>query len=321
MRAVSLLERHLPSGNTPVLWKYTRALASTSAHVAVDGLSGPNCFGVVVFIMADLSLIQYLLIALVFAWSGFVRSGLGFGGAVMSLPFLLLIDNQPLVYLPIIAVHLLFFSTLTVAQNWRRHQRSVVAAGAHQVSAELASGTIDWRYLKKALSIMIIPKLIGVFGLLTLPAKLMTAVIFIIVAVYAISYILNKPFKSNHPLVDTVFLMLGAYISGTSLIGAPLLIAVFATHVAKHQLRDTLFVLWFILVLIKMIAFIYAGVDLQLIHHLWLLPAATVGHIIGLRFHARLVEGDTRVFYRWLGICLLIISVVGVVSVLTKSVG
>src|SRR5690606_22859453 len=50
MRAVSLLERHLPSGNTPVLWKYTRVLESTFAHVAVDGLSGPNCFGVVVFI-------------------------------------------------------------------------------------------------------------------------------------------------------------------------------------------------------------------------------------------------------------------------------
>ncbi len=269
--------------------------------------------------MADLSLVQIVLVALIFAWSGFVRSGLGFGGAVMSLPFLLLIDNQPLVYLPIIAVHLLFFSTLTVAQNWRQHRRHLaLATGAGIPQAELASGTIDWRYLKKALSIMIIPKLIGVFGLLTLPAKLMTTVIFIIVAAYAISYILNKPFKSNHPLVDTVFLMLGAYISGTSLIGAPLLIAVFATHVAKQQLRDTLFVLWFILVFIKMVAFVYAGVDLQLIHHLWLLPAATVGHVIGLRFHARLVDGDTRIFYRWLGVCLLLISVVGVVSTLMK---
>src|SRR5690606_8799698 len=179
MRAVSLLERHLPSGNTPVLWKYTRVLESTCAHVTVDGLSGPNCFGVVVFIMADLSLIQYLLIALIFTWSGFVRSGLGFGGAVMSLPFLLLIDNQPLIYLPIIAVHLLFFSTLTVAQNWRRHRRaSVIEAASSTTSgtsmdAKNASvdtkkgtpveGTIDWRYLRKALTIMMVPKLIGVF--------------------------------------------------------------------------------------------------------------------------------------------------------------
>ena len=60
--------------------------------------------------MVDLSWVQYALIGLVFIWSGFVRSGLGFGGAVLSLPFLLLIDNNPLVYLPIISVHLLVFS-------------------------------------------------------------------------------------------------------------------------------------------------------------------------------------------------------------------
>lgn len=264
--------------------------------------------------MADLAVYQYVLIALIFAWSGFVRSGLGFGGAVMSLPFLLLIDNQPLVYLPIIAVHLLFFSSLTVWQNWRKHKSDVNNSTADTAT----SGTVDWRYLKKALGIMIVPKLIGVFGLLTLPANLMTVIIFIIVSVYAVSYILNKPFKSNHPVLDVGFLMLGAYISGTSLIGAPLIIAVFATHVAKHLLRDTLFVLWFILVTIKMAAFIYAGVDLQLIHHLWLLPAAAVGHVIGLGFHQKIVSGDTRVFYRVLGFTLLIVSFMGLVSLAFK---
>src|SRR5690606_1056061 len=109
------------------------------------------------FSMAELSVYQYVLVALIFAWSGFVRSGLGFGGAVMSLPFLLLIDNQPLVYLPIIAVHLLFFSALTVGQNWLKHQREVVAIGS-----EKSGGTVDWHYLKKAMAIMIVPKMIGV---------------------------------------------------------------------------------------------------------------------------------------------------------------
>ncbi|BBI70547.2 hypothetical protein HAALTHF_05350n [Vreelandella aquamarina] len=66
----------------------------------------------------------------------------------------------------------------------------------------------------------------------------------------------------------------GGYVSGTSLIGAPLIVSVFATHVAKEQLRDTMFVLWFILVVIKMVSFVIAGVDLQLIHQLWLLPCA-----------------------------------------------
>lgn len=263
--------------------------------------------------VADLAFYQYALIALIFVWSGFVRSGLGFGGAVMSLPFLLLISNKPLVFLPIIAVHLLFFSSITVWQNNRKNNAHQKDLALHQKTK-----TIDWAYLKKALGIMIIPKLIGVFGLLTLPSNIMTAIVFIIVAAYSISYITNKPFKSRYKSLDILFLMLGAYISGTSLIGAPLIIAVFATHVAKHQLRDTLFVLWFILVSIKMAAFLVAGVDFQLIHHLWLLPAAGIGHLIGLHFHEKILTGETKVFYRVLGVALLVVSVAGLVSIWLK---
>jgi uncharacterized membrane protein YfcA len=290
--------------------------------------------------MAELQVYQYVLIGLVFVWSGFVRSGLGFGGAVMSLPFLLLIDNRPLVYLPIIAVHLLFFSSITVWQNHLKHREEKFRqtmlmdeaqkseAGAIDSSATqpltaqpnamqpnaTQEGTIDWAYLKKSMKVMIIPKLIGVAGLLTIPASVITGIIFFIVSVYSVSYILNKPFKSTNPWLDKIFLVLGAYISGTSLIGAPLIISVFATHVAKHQLRDTLFVLWFILVVIKMIAFIIAGVDLQLAQHLWLLPCATIGHLIGLRFHQKIVDGDPKIFYRVLGVSLLCVSLMGVVS-------
>lgn len=265
--------------------------------------------------MADLAFYQYVLIALIFTWSGFVRSGLGFGGAVMSMPFLLLVSNQPLVFLPIIAVQLLFFSALTVGQSWRKQKKSV-ASTAPDTSAVV--GTIDWRYLKKALSIMIVPKLIGVLGLLTLPAGLLSGIIFAIVAVYSLTYLFNKPFSSKNPILDVVFLMLGAYISGTSLIGAPLIIAVFATHVHKSQLRDTLFVLWFILVVIKMCAFVYAGVDLQWQHHLWLLPAAALGHILGLKVHDKILHGETRVFYRVLGSALLVVSLMGLVNVWVK---
>lgn len=275
--------------------------------------------------MAELQVYQYVLIALVFVWSGFVRSGLGFGGAVMSLPFLLLIDNRPLVYLPIIAVHLLFFSSITVWQNYHKHRQMIVAGdaqksegGAVVESSTTQGGTIDWAYLKKSMKVMIIPKLIGVAGLLTIPASVMTGIIFSIVSVYSVTYILNKPFKSTNPWLDKLFLVLGAYISGTSLIGAPLIISVFGTHVAKHQLRDTLFVLWFILVVIKMIAFLIAGVDLQLAQHLWLLPCATVGHLIGLRFHQKIVDGDPKVFYRVLGVSLLCVSLMGVVSLFIK---
>ena len=106
--------------------------------------------------MLDLFWYQYALIGLVFVWSGFVRSGLGFGGAVLSLPFLLLIYDRPLFFLPLISVHLLVFASLTVFQNNRRLRHS-------KLQGEFR-GTVDWHYLRYALAVMIVPKLIGVFG-------------------------------------------------------------------------------------------------------------------------------------------------------------
>lgn len=257
--------------------------------------------------MADLSLVQYALIALIFVWSGFVRSGLGFGGAVLSLPFLLLVHNEPLVFLPVIAVHLLVFSALTIAMN---NRKSV----AHR---KPEGGTVDWRYLRHLLGIMIVPKMIGVFGLITLPSSIMSAIIFVIVSVYALSYVLNRPFRSRSRWVDGVFLMVGGYVSGTSLIGAPLIMAVAAQQLPKEKLRDTLFALWFILVTIKMAAFIYVGVDLQLQHHLWLLPCAALGHLVGLVVHDRMLRAETPVFFRVLGVLLLVVSAAGLWQGLT----
>lgn len=267
--------------------------------------------------MSELSIAQYSLIALIFVWSGFVRSGLGFGGAVLSLPFLLLVLDEPLVFLPIIAVHLLVFSSLTIWLNNRKRQPHDPSESATEVRAGgTVESTVDWRYLWRILGIMIVPKLIGVFGLITMPGNVLSAIIFVIVALYSVSYIINKPFRSGSKTVDAVFLMVGGYISGTSLIGAPLIIAVVAQHLPKAKLRDTLFALWFILVLIKMAAFVWVGVDLQLIHHLWLLPCAAIGHVIGLKAHDRMLRAETPVFFQVLGTVLLIVSSIGMVSLL-----
>jgi uncharacterized protein len=253
--------------------------------------------------MAGLEWYQYALIGLIFVWSGFVRTSLGFGGAVLALPFLLLVHDEPLVFLPLVAVHLMVFSSWIAWQGHRQARR----AGAETA----AEGNIDWAYLWRAMRVMIVPKLIGVVGLLTLPSRVMTTIIFVIVMVYAVGYVLDRPFRSRNRYVDYVLLGLGGYVSGTSLIGAPLIVAVFASHVARHQLRDTLFVLWFLLVLIKMVSFLIAGVDLQLIHHLWLLPCALVGHLLGERAHRFMLAADTSVYFRALGVLLILVSVVG----------
>lgn len=251
--------------------------------------------------MTDLPLIQYVLIGCVFIWSGFVRSGLGFGGAVLALPFLLLIVNDPVVFLPLIAVHLLFFSSLIM---WQSHQKQ-------RENRDPAATSINWGYLRSALKIMIIPKLAGVIGLLTLPAQLMSGIIFLIVFGYALGYIINRPIRNQSKTVDALLLGAGAYISGTSLTGAPLIIPVFASHVAKHQLRDTLFVLWWILTAIKLLSFVVVGIDLQLQHHLWLLPCAAIGHVLGQRFHSRIVAAESPTFFRVIGVALIVVSGVG----------
>ena len=244
---------------------------------------------------------QYALIGVIFVWSGFVRSGLGFGGAVLALPFLLLVKNDPVVFLPIISIQLLIFS------SWIAYRGSLKAKKEAQITGEQKEGNIAWGYLKKSMTIMIIPKLIGVFGLLTLPADIVTGVIFVIVSVFAVSYLLNKPFKSSNSYLDAFFLILGGYVSGTSLIGAPLIVAVYATKVKPHQLRDTLFVLWFILVAIKMVSFLIVGADLQLIHQLWLFPCAFIGHLLGERLHERLRKAETPRFFQAIGAALLLV--------------
>ena len=252
--------------------------------------------------MTDFSLIQFALIAIIFAWSGFVRSGIGFGGALFTLPFLLLVHNDPLIFLPIISIHLLFFASTTLFndQYLNRDKQD------NSVKTE-----VNWWFIRYSMTIMIIPKIAGVIGLLILPVDLINLIIFSLIGAYALTYIFDKPMQSQSSIMDVIFLIIGAYISGTSLVGGPLIIAVAMRHIKPHQFRSTLFVIWFILVGLKMIGFTLAKVDLQFAHALILLPFAAIGHIIGLKTHQWLLQRDNRSFYRNIGWVLFITSLAG----------
>lgn len=234
-------------------------------------------------------LTQTLLIALVFLWTGFVRSGLGFGGAALGLPLMLFIDNQPLLWLPIIGSHLLFFSGLTLRTRLNN---------------------VDWGYLRRSSYYIIPAALVGVFGLLNLPNHWLLLFIYSVTLFYAFIWVMNWAIKSHHSGVDKFLLVLGGYIAGTSLTGAPLMVAVYMRNVAKHQLRNTLFVLWFILVAIKMSAFAAVGVDLHLLTALALLPVAAIGHVLGLKAHDAILKNDEQ-FKRWIGVGLMLVSGLG----------
>jgi len=232
---------------------------------------------------------QVIATALVFVWSGFTRSGLGFGGAALSLPLLLFISDRPLFWLPILGMHLLFFSALTL-RNRLVH--------------------VDWAALKQN-SIYIFPtKLIGVFGLVNLPNLWLVVIIYLITMFYALLWMLNLNIRSEKGWTDKLLLAIGGYFSGTSLTGAPLIAAVFAHSTSREKLRDTLFVLWFIMVSIKILTLIFFDVDLQVTSMLCLIPVAALGHFAGLKVH-QYILGNDLLFKRVIGSVLIAICAIG----------
>ena len=89
----------------------------------------------------NLTPLEIAIIGLIFTWIGFVRTGLGFGGAVLGLPILMLVGGSPIDWLPIIGIHLLFFSSITLSNSLKQ---------------------VDWPYLKKSLPWIIPAQIMGV---------------------------------------------------------------------------------------------------------------------------------------------------------------
>ena len=235
---------------------------------------------------------QLITTGLIFAWAGFVRSGLGFGGAALGLPLMLFVYDQPLYWLPMIGIHLLFFSGLTL--RTRIHN-------------------VDWTYLKQAGLYVIPGSLVGVFGLISLPNQWLVIFIYSITLFYAVMWLLNIKLHSNKTWLDGLLLVSGGYVAGISLSGAPLMVAVFMRNIAAHQLRNTMFVLWFTLVSIKLATLSAFGFRLYAMDALLLIPVASIGHWIGLKVHDYILQND-RLFKQLIGGVLLLICLSGLLN-------
>ena len=233
--------------------------------------------------------VDIVIISIIFIWIGFVRTGLGFGGAVLGLPLLMLVGGSPIDWLPIIGIHLLFFSGIALARSLK---------------------TVDWHYLKQSLPWILPAKIIGVIGLISLPPTVMTVIVYSITSFYALTWVMNIQIASREGWSSRLLLILGGYISGTSLNGAPLLVAVYMQNLDIKKLRNTLFVLWFLLVTIKMSAFLAVDVYINWQFSLMLIPVAGLGHFVGLKVHDRIIENDTQ-FKRWMGSVLILICIAG----------
>lgn len=238
---------------------------------------------------------QIAAIGLCFVWSGFVRSGLGFGGAALTLPLLLIIENDPLLFLPAICWQLLFFSLLTVSTRL---------------------STVNWRHLVHLSIRLAVPFAAGLLGLLSLSATVLSLFVYSMTLFYGAMYAMNRSVTSRSRLMDVVCIAGGGYVSGVSLIGAPLIVAYSTSRLPPEQLRDTLFVMWVILVIGKLTTFTVAGVDLQWQLSAVTLPLTGLGHWLGLKMHQRLVSGERRRFYQIIGAGLCTVSILGLWSVL-----
>jgi uncharacterized membrane protein YfcA len=189
----------------------------------------------------------------------------------------------------VIGSHLLFFSALTLRTRL---------------------DNVDWGYLRRSALFIVPAALVGVFGLLNLPNRWLIVFIYTVTLFYAFTWVMNRDIRSTNHWLDKGLLLTGGYIAGTSLTGAPLMVAVYARNVAREQLRNTLFVLWFVLVSLKMSTFAVLGVALQLDSALLLLPVAFIGHLAGLRVHELILHND-QLFKRVLGGVLMLISGLG----------
>ena len=101
----------------------------------------------------NFDLLQWVFITLIFLWAGFVRTGIGFGGAALGLPLFLLVGESPVFWLPLIGIHLLFFSSLNLTKSVKN---------------------VEWTYLKKSLFWILPPTLLGVVGLISLSDKVIS---------------------------------------------------------------------------------------------------------------------------------------------------
>ncbi|MEL6710856.1 MAG: sulfite exporter TauE/SafE family protein [Pseudomonadota bacterium] len=236
---------------------------------------------------------QWIAILAIFVWSGFIRTGIGFGGAAFSLPLLLLVSDQPLFFLPIIALHLFVASAITITGRLQQ---------------------IDWGFIRRVLTWLTLPKILGVIGLLSLPNTWLVNFVFAITLLYAINWILQRDIRYRSPWIDRALFVLGGYVSGASLVGSPLIAAVAIQRVALEHYRNTLFILWFILVSIKLIAFVVADVDLQWAWAGLLLIPAGIGHVLGLKAHHFLLHQDSSTIQRILGSALLLVALIGLYS-------
>ena len=238
----------------------------------------------------DVFILAFLFLC--FIWSGFVRTGFGFGGNALMLPIALLVISDPLVIIPVTAVQAMLFSGFEVARNFKK---------------------VDWKKVGIIFLIISPAFAAGLYGLINLPDRVLTLAIYAITIAYGLSYIFQIKVRLNCKLLDLGSLLLGGYITGFALSGSPPIVAVAMKYIPKNLLRNSLLTFWILVGATKLITLGLAQIDLQLFLNIFSLPAVILGHYLGLKFHDHILKSQK--FYRLLGGVLLFISIIGILKI------
>lgn len=240
----------------------------------------------------DFSNTQIFLMALIFIWTAMVRSGLGFGGIALGMPFMLLVHDQAIFWLPIFGIHLLFFSALTLRSRFK---------------------AVDWSYLGKSGLFIMPAALVGIFGLINLPNTFIVTFFYCFTIVYAFTWLMNWAVQGKQGWLDKFLLMFGGYIIGSGMPGMPLISSVYMRFVTMEQLRNTMFVLISSITIIRLGSFVAADINIHFLFALCLIPTAWIGHYLGMLAHEHIMK-NAELFKRVIGAGLILISLLGLLK-------
>ena len=129
-------------------------------------------------------------------------------------PIALLAIDSIIYLVPIVGIQVIIFSSLTLL------------AGGYK--------NVDWPNTIKLILAILPMYLVGVFGLMQFPDFWLLTVTYGFVLFYSVSYIMQWTIKSS-PWLNVPLIIVGAYITGLSLSGSPIIAAVALQYLNKQQ--------------------------------------------------------------------------------------
>ena len=230
---------------------------------------------------------------LVIFLSSIIQGLTGFGFALVSVPIMMFILS-PKVVVPIVIIHSLVINLIILfeARKWVNLKRiwPLMIAGAAGIP-------------------------IGTYLLVALDASILKIFIGSVIIPFAITSLagFKKAIRSEKLAFAPVGITSGLLASSTSLSGPPVILFFVNQGIEKEIFRANLVAYFTVLSLAAILAFVIGGVITTTVinYTLWLLPAAILGAMTGIKLTPKVSENIFRI------IALVIVIIAGLLSILS----